>query len=206
MAVSCSNTPLQWRHNGHGSISNHQPHDCLLNRLFKRRSKKTSKLCVTGLCVGNSRGTGEFPAQMASNTENVSIWLRHHAIMKTVHVNLWGQRCSEHIYIYIYLLSKAQVTLCRSFFADVPDHSRPPRLVMIVTKPSDCGHNSRSLSVQDYLYDLSTTTVRHWYDGTVWSALSTFSTTISTTTDTIDLTAVTVLTTTPTLLPICYHD
>ena len=24
-------------------------------------------------------GTGEFPAQMASNAENVSIWWRHHA-------------------------------------------------------------------------------------------------------------------------------
>ena len=52
--------------------------DCLLNRLFRRRSKKTSKLCVTGLCAGNSPGTGEFPAQMASNGENVSIWWRHH--------------------------------------------------------------------------------------------------------------------------------
>ena len=28
--------------------------------------------------VGNSPGTGEFPAQMASNAENVSIWWRHH--------------------------------------------------------------------------------------------------------------------------------
>ena len=35
--------------------------------------RKTSKLRVTGLCVGNSPGTGEFPAQMASNVENVSI-------------------------------------------------------------------------------------------------------------------------------------
>ena len=61
------NRPLQWRHNGHDSVSNHQPHDCLLNRLFRRRSKKTSKLRVTGLCVGNSSGTGDFPAQMASN-------------------------------------------------------------------------------------------------------------------------------------------
>ena len=42
--------------------------------------KKTIKLCVTGLCVGNSPGTGEFPAQMASDTENVSIWWRHHAL------------------------------------------------------------------------------------------------------------------------------
>ena len=57
---------LRWRHNVRDSVSNHQPHDCLLNRLFRRRSKKTSKLRVTGLCAGNSPGTGEFPAQMAS--------------------------------------------------------------------------------------------------------------------------------------------
>ena len=44
--------PLQWRHNDHDGASNHQPHGCLLNRLFRRRSKKTSKLRVTGLCVG----------------------------------------------------------------------------------------------------------------------------------------------------------
>ena len=61
----------------HDSVSNHQPYDCLLNRLFRRRSKKTSKLRVTGLCAGNSPVTGEFPAQMASNAENVSIWWRH---------------------------------------------------------------------------------------------------------------------------------
>ena len=46
--------------------------------LFGHRSKKTSKLRVTGLCVGNSPGTGEFPAQKASYAENVSIWWRHH--------------------------------------------------------------------------------------------------------------------------------
>ena len=62
----------------HDSVSNHQPHDCFLNRLFRRRSKKTSKLRFTGLCKRNSPGTGEFPAQMASNAENVSIWWRHH--------------------------------------------------------------------------------------------------------------------------------
>ena len=32
---------------------------------------------VTGLCAGNSPVTGEYPAQMASNAENVSIWWRH---------------------------------------------------------------------------------------------------------------------------------
>ena len=69
---------LRWRHNGRVSVSNHQLHDYLLNRLFRRRSKKTSKLRVTGLCPRNSPWTGEFPAQMVSNAENVSIWWRHH--------------------------------------------------------------------------------------------------------------------------------
>ena len=40
--------------NGRDGVSNHQPHGCLLNRVFMRRSKKTSKLRVTGLCAGNS--------------------------------------------------------------------------------------------------------------------------------------------------------
>ena len=69
---------LRWRHKGRDGVSNHQPHDCFLDRLFRRRSKKTSKLRVTGLCVGNSPGTGEFPSQMASNADNVFIWWRHH--------------------------------------------------------------------------------------------------------------------------------
>ena len=46
----------------------------------RRRSKKTSELRVTGLGAGNSPGTGEFPAQMASNAENISIWWRHHVL------------------------------------------------------------------------------------------------------------------------------
>ena len=69
---------LRWRHNDQAGVSNHQPQGCLLNRLFRRQSKKTSKLRVTGLCARNSPGTGEFPAQMASYAENVSIWWRHH--------------------------------------------------------------------------------------------------------------------------------
>ena len=71
---------LRWHHNERDGVSNHQPHDCLLNRLFRRRSKKASKLRVTGLCEGNSPVTGEFPAQRASNAENVSTWWRHHYV------------------------------------------------------------------------------------------------------------------------------
>ena len=87
VAYPCS---LQWRHNGRDGVSNHQPHHCLLNRLFGRRSKKASNLRVTGLCAGNSPGTGEFPAQMASNAENVSIWWRHHVNWKILGLS-WVQ-------------------------------------------------------------------------------------------------------------------
>ena len=71
---------LQWRHNEHDGVSNHQRLDCLLNRLFRRRPMKTSKLCVTGLCEGNSPVTDEFPAQRASNAERVYTWWRHYVI------------------------------------------------------------------------------------------------------------------------------
>ena len=84
---------LQWRHNGRNSASNHQPHDCLLKRLFRRGSKKTSKPRVTGLCEGYSPGTGEFPAQMASNAENVSIWWLHHVFS----VYDWPKFCPRDI-------------------------------------------------------------------------------------------------------------
>ena len=73
-----SNTTLLWRHNGRDCVSNHQPNVCLFNRSSRRRSKKISKLRVTGLCAGNSPETGEFPVQMAIKAENVSIWWRHH--------------------------------------------------------------------------------------------------------------------------------
>ena len=69
---------LQWRHNDHDGVPNHHRLDCLLNRLLRRRSKKTSKLRVTGLCEGNSPVAGEFPAQSSSSAENVSIWWRYH--------------------------------------------------------------------------------------------------------------------------------
>ena len=76
-------------------ISNHRPHDCLLNCLFRRRSKKTSKLRVTGLCAWNSPGTGEFPAQMASNVENVSISWRHRGIVAPTMVAIDMPHCTD---------------------------------------------------------------------------------------------------------------
>ena len=68
---------LQWRHNERDGVSNHQRLDCLFNRLFRRRSKKTSKLHTTGLCEGNPPVTGGFASQKTSNVDVFSIWWRH---------------------------------------------------------------------------------------------------------------------------------
>ena len=85
---------LHWRHKKYVGVSNHQPHDCLLNCLFRRKSKKRSKFRVIGLCAGNTTVTGEFPAPRASNAENVSIWWRHHVLsMSSSHsVNILSEK------------------------------------------------------------------------------------------------------------------
>ena len=64
--------------------------------------KHQSPASLHGLCVGNSPVTGEFPAQRASNAENVSIWWRHRALysrgadvsMKYISVSIfpWNKR------------------------------------------------------------------------------------------------------------------
>ena len=63
--------PLQWRHNERNGVSNHQRFDCLLNHLLRRRTKKASKIRVTGLFEGNSPVTGEFFAQRASDAKKL---------------------------------------------------------------------------------------------------------------------------------------
>ena len=79
--------------------------DCLVNRLFRRRSKIASKLRVTNVCEGNSPITGEFPTQRAGNAENVSIWWRHHGAVNLLHITaassswphaIWGRNGRGH--------------------------------------------------------------------------------------------------------------
>ena len=90
-----ANISLQWRYNDRDGVSNHRHLDCLLHS-FRRRSKKISKFRVTGLCVGNSPVIGEFPAQMASNAGNASIWWRHHVLMIMHTRRLKVTRHSQH--------------------------------------------------------------------------------------------------------------
>ena len=80
---------LQWWHNGRDGVTNHRRLNCLLNRLFRRKSQKASKPCVSGLCEGNSPVTGEFPAQNDSNAENFSIWWRHHVVARRYQAITW---------------------------------------------------------------------------------------------------------------------
>ena len=84
------------------------------SRLFTRpfipaQINKTSKLRAAGLCGGNSPVTGEFPTQMTSNAELVSIWWRHQHIKMGLHhawgLTLWCIHILEahHILIIIHL-------------------------------------------------------------------------------------------------------
>ena len=103
MTTSCIlHIPLHWHHNERNGISNRRCPDCLLNHLFRCRSKKTSMLCITGPCEGNSLATGEFSAQRASDVENVSIWWHHH---ENCHLN-W----------YLQLMGNAYTYCCSLYF------------------------------------------------------------------------------------------
>ena len=69
--------PLQWRHNERDGVSNHQPHDCLLNRLFRHRSRNIKAPRHWPLW-GEFTGDRWIPRTKASNAENVSNWWCHH--------------------------------------------------------------------------------------------------------------------------------
>ena len=77
--LSCSYIifTLQWHHNERDDALNHGRLDYLLKILFRRRSKKTLNLRITGLCEENPPVTA---SQMAINVENVSISWRHNVL------------------------------------------------------------------------------------------------------------------------------
>ena len=103
ISVSLWSKTLHWRHNERDDVSNHRRLDCLLNCLSRRRSKKTSKLRVICLCEGNSPVTGEFPAQRTRNTENVSIWWRHH---ETIQIDWISATFAKKIKNAIYIIQE----------------------------------------------------------------------------------------------------
>ena len=52
---------LQWRHNERNGVSNHRRLDCLLNRLLRRRSKKTSSSASQDFVSGLPRWPVDSP-------------------------------------------------------------------------------------------------------------------------------------------------
>ena len=89
-AFPCS---FQWRYECDG-VSNHQSHDCLLNCLFRRRSKKTLKLRVSGRCEVNSPVPGEcisvmiapLQSNLGSSTQRM-LWFS--SVRSRIRVDSW---------------------------------------------------------------------------------------------------------------------
>ena len=159
------NVTLLWRHNGRGNVSNHQPHNCLINRLFRRKSKKTSKLRVTGLCTGNSPGTGEFAAQMASNAQNVSIWWRHHESKGMITCDVLSNRAG------FYLICHLEYLLDICFMENLRYFSRP-RLTFVwcisIDVPADGGLKSlgaRASVSKIVYYKVLYSILEQWVEG-----------------------------------------
>ena len=81
---------LQWRHNERDGVSNHQPYDCLFMRLFRRRSKKKSKLRVTvssipywgitsyALDTSPQVSEASYRLSILSDSENIIVMYREH--------------------------------------------------------------------------------------------------------------------------------
>ena len=93
---------LHWRHNDHNGVSNHQPHGCLLNRLFRRRSKKTSELRVTGLCVGNSPGPVNSPHKGPVTRKMFPFDDVIMGIVEVCGIFLVFQTCRCHLQLYMF--------------------------------------------------------------------------------------------------------
>ena len=116
-------TPLRWRHNGHDCVWNHQPPDFLLNRLLRCRSKKTSKLRVTGLCAGNSPGPVNSPHKWLvmlkiMTSSCLSRWWHHHAVQdRALFIFLKSHDTSNvnsirHIYASVNQPAMVQIMAC----------------------------------------------------------------------------------------------
>ena len=97
--ASSTAVSLRWRHNSRDGPSDHQCLGCLLSRLFRRRSRKTTKFRATGLCEGNPPVTDGFRSQRASNVENVSMWWRPHD-----RYFFMSHQCNENVLCNVYVV------------------------------------------------------------------------------------------------------
>ena len=114
----------EWRQNERDGVSNYRRLDCLLNCSFRRRSKNTPKLRVTGPCEGNSPVTSGFSSQRASDAESNSIWWRHHAPQcgdiynqtERTHSSVTSFKLEQNVYEYVLADSYSNLNKNRQLF------------------------------------------------------------------------------------------
>ena len=160
--------PLQWRHNGRNGVSNHQPPDSLLNRLFRHRSKKTSKLRVTCLCEGNSLVTssnetfptllalcavnspvtGKFPSQRTNDWVNnrdagdLTSYLTHYDVILMNHMRNPGD-LTYYFQINLEICGQIphtsyDVTVIRLRFTIIDTYHSSPIHILVISVRMDC--------------------------------------------------------------------
>ena len=106
--------PLQWRHNERDGVPNHQPYNFLLMRLFRHRSKKTSKLRVNGLGGGIHRWAltsphkGPVTRKMFPFDDIIMVW-RHLPLLSRRYIRIY-------IYICIYICDSLMNTAWQFYF------------------------------------------------------------------------------------------
>ena len=136
---------MQWRHTESDGVSNHRGLDCLLNRLFRRRSKKISKPRVPGLCKGNLPVIGKFPAHKWPETQkmfpfNDVIMPCHHfgssnGLNQCWHVLNWAwQQISM---IFLKEIRKFSRKTCLNVVCEMADILCQPQCVNLLKPKSD---------------------------------------------------------------------
>ena len=106
--------PLHWRHNDHDGVSNHQPHGCLLNRLFRCRSMFLFDDVIMRKLYANY--TGNFPLhcnklRIKLCSGNTCIEVYHTLRTKTV----WSTSCNRGIHCRVSQFTEAQSKVWLTF-------------------------------------------------------------------------------------------
>ena len=149
-------TSIRWCHNGLDSISNHQPHDCLLNRLFRHRSKKTSKLRVTGLCAVNSPHKWPLTRKMTSSCTMSYHWVITNApVSKCVQAHVVHACMHQHGCMYVVILKLSLWQLPMQPMKQIVSRSKDFHFIGHPTLLNDI-HSANSKQLHNSYYDFNT--------------------------------------------------
>ena len=129
--------PLQRRENERDGVSNHEPHDCLLNHAQIKEIIKAPRHWP--LC---GEFTGEFPSQRASNANNFSIWWRQHVNK----LSFIDRRVIDFL-DHVSLLSPTALSIIREHYMYIT----PVYIPGVWCKIMSCIYNGNTYSRRDWL-------------------------------------------------------